>query len=288
MNLASAWVRLGRLGLLALSSILLAGSAAAQEIPLEYCDRLPAIQVQVVGQKSMLFLVDTAASSLLNLQSFVLGESKEVEIASYRGISTASARLVNLPEVEIGGYRLVGLKMLAVDLSALSANCGRRIDGILGADLLEKMGATIDFKRKIARFASSDDRRNDERIVEINRDLRLCLVAFNAADEKTLAGCFDPKVALLTPNAEIYGREQALAYLRERYFHPRPEARIKVHPSAFRSIGEVAWFEYDLSLTVAGDSLHARGLAMCRKSEGHWRILSMNHSIDQPEISAAK
>jgi hypothetical protein len=39
----------------------------AQEIPLKRCDKLPVIEV-AVGDQSMLFLVDTAATSLLNLK----------------------------------------------------------------------------------------------------------------------------------------------------------------------------------------------------------------------------
>jgi len=35
--------------------------------------------------------------------------------------------------------------------------------------------------------------------------------------------------------------------------------------------------------------LHGRGMAMCRKSEGHWRMASMHHSVAQMEpVRAAK
>src|SRR5260370_21304965 len=120
------------LSFLVLVFMLTSGRLPAKELPLEYCVRLPAIQVEVVAKKPMLFLVDTAASSLLNLESFVLGESREVEIASYSGTVNTRAREVSLPETKIGSYRLVGLKMLAVDLSALGKNCGRRVSRIIG------------------------------------------------------------------------------------------------------------------------------------------------------------
>ncbi len=274
------------LSFLVLLSMLTSGRLPAQEIPLEYCDRLPAIQVEVVGKKPMLFLVDTAASSLLNLESFVLGESREVEIASYSGTVNTRAREVSLPETKIGSYKLVGLKMLAVDLSALGKNCGRRIDGILGADLLEKMGATIDFKRQIAHFTTLDERRDDSLITEMNRDLQRCITAFNAADEKTVAECLDSQITLFQPNPETYGRKQALAYFREHYFGAMSGAHLEMHASNFRVIGEAIWFEYDFNLTASPDPLHTRGLAMCHKLDGHWRIASVDPVIVQAETPA--
>jgi hypothetical protein len=32
--------------------------------------------------------------------------------------------------------------------------------------------------------------------------------------------------------------------------------------------------------------LHGRGMAMCKKSEGHWRMASMHHSIAELESAA--
>jgi hypothetical protein len=273
-----------RSGFLVLIFMLTSGRLPAQEVPLEYCDRLPTVQVEVAGRKPMLFLVDTAASSLLNLQSFFLGESREVEITSYRGTANASAREVNLPETRIGSYRLVGVKMLAVDLSALGKNCGRRIDGILGTDLLEKMGATIDFKRRIARFTTSDDKRNDELIAAMKRDLQSCIAAFNAADEKTVAGCLDSEITVFQPNPETYGWKQALGYFHEHYFGPKSGAHLEMRASSFHVIGEAIWFEYDFTLTTQRDTLQVRGLAMCHKLDGHWRVASMDPAVMPAEV----
>ena len=246
----------------------------AQEVPLQYCDRLPAIQVEVSGKKPMLFLVDTAASSLLNLQSFFLGESHEVEIASYNGIASTHAREVNLPETTIGSYRLVGVRMLAVDLSALGKNCGRRIDGILGADLLEKMGATIDFKRRVARFTTSEDRHDDELIAALKSDLQNCFDALRAGDEKTAVECFAPQVTVAQPGAATYSNQHVLAFVREHYRAVQSEAQLEMRASNFHVMGEAIWFEYDFDLT-ASEGARTRGLALCHKLDGHWRIATL-------------
>jgi hypothetical protein len=277
-----------RLGWLVFFSVLLGSTLAAQEIPLEYCDRLPAIRVEVVGQKPMLFLVDTAASSFLNLHSFFLGNSREVEISSYRGTATTSAREVSLPEMRIGSYRLVGLKMLAIDLSALGKNCDRRIDGILGADLLEKMGATIDFKRQIAHFMTTGERHGEKLIAEANQDMERCLAALNASDEKGVAQCLDSQITVFAMNTQLYRREEALKYLQEHYFHRTSGAQLEFRSSNFHVVGEAVWFEYDFSLITPGNAVHARGMAMCHKSEDHWKIANVGAAIVEPEISAEK
>ena len=66
-------------------------SSAADEIPLEKCDRLPVVRVQVEGVEFR-FLVDTAATTFLNLKSFTGGKSKNIEISSWSGTNSSNAR----------------------------------------------------------------------------------------------------------------------------------------------------------------------------------------------------
>src|SRR5712692_187724 len=272
-------------GLVFLCLLLAREPLAAQEVPLERCDRLPAIRVEVAGHAPMLFLVDTAATSLLNLQSFLVGDSREVAISSYRGTANTRAREVSPPEMKIGSYRLVGVKMMAIDLSALGASCGRRIDGILGADLLERMGATIDFKRGVVHFMTAEERRSEELIAEVNRDVERCLGALHARDEKKLGECFDSEITLFAGNSAVYRREQALAWLREHCLHVQSasdgqvEDHIEAHADHFHVVGEAVWFEYEFNMAQADNSLSQRGMAMCRKFDGHWRIAGISPAM---------
>ena len=95
----------------------------AQEIPLKHCDTLPVIEV-AVGDQAMLFLVDTAATSFLNLKTFAHGKSRDVEVTSWSGTLATSAREITLKDVVIGSTKLTGLKLPAVDLSAIGKACG--------------------------------------------------------------------------------------------------------------------------------------------------------------------
>src|SRR5713101_1666980 len=58
--------------------------SAAEEIPLERCDYLPVVTVKI-DKTDMRFLVDTAATSMLNLKSFSSGRSKRISITSWSG-----------------------------------------------------------------------------------------------------------------------------------------------------------------------------------------------------------
>jgi SnoaL-like domain len=262
--------------------------AAAQEIPLKHCDRLPIIEVGVSGQ-SMVLLVDTAATSILNLQSFTEGETRDVQVTSWTGTLATSAKEVTLKEVVIGNTKLIGLRLPAVDLSAVGKACGRKIDGILGVDLMAKLGATIDMKHQTVHVATASEARVETLTADMQHEMHRCLEAFNESDEKTFAECLDPKIVLFSADAELYGREQAVGYFRERYFHQKPAARLEIRESAFHAIGEAVWYEYEFTINSARGVLRGRGMAMCKKSEGRWRMASMHHSVLEMEpVAAAK
>jgi hypothetical protein len=260
--------------------------AGAQEIPLKHCDTLPVIEV-AVGSQSMLFLVDTAATSFLNLKTFAEGKSRDVAVTSWSGTLATSAREIALKEIVIGNTKLMSLKLPAVDLSAIGKACGRKIDGILGVDLLAKLGATIDLKKQTVHVITVSEQRASELAAEMHSEMHRCLEAFNSSDEQTFGDCLDPKIVLFSMEAELYGREQVIGYFRERYFHQKPAARLEIRESAFHPIGEAVWYEYEFIVESARGVLHGRGMAMCKKSEGHWRMASMHHSVMEMEHSAA-
>jgi len=93
------------------------------EIPIERCDLLPIVKVRIDGV-DMRFLLDTAATSMLNLKSFSSGRSKEIQVTSWSGTAATSAREVFLPEILFGDHRLRDLRLPAIDLSPIGNACG--------------------------------------------------------------------------------------------------------------------------------------------------------------------
>jgi ketosteroid isomerase-like protein len=269
------------LGIL-LAVIAVPGAVCGQEIPLEHCDTLPVIQVAAAGRQAW-FLVDTAATSMLNLESFAQGPARDIQVTSWTGTLATSAKEVTVAELVVGQTTLMRLTLPAIDLSAIGKACGKRIDGILGADLLGKIGATVDLKRRLLHVATAEEERDAQLVSEMQRDTERCTKAFNDSDEDRFADCLDPKIALFTTNEEFYGREKVVGYFRDRYFHQTPPAVLEIHESAFHPIGDAVWYEYDFTIESRRERLHGLGVAMCRKSDGRWRMASMHHSVVQSE-----
>lgn len=269
--------------------------AKKDEIPIERCDRLPVVIVKAAGE-SRRFLLDTAATTILNLKAFTSGESKQVRIYSWSGGAATNAREVFLPEVELGTHKLRDLKLPAIDLSAIGKACGGQIDGILGVDLLDQMGMTIDLKRRIAVPAQSaaqslDQVKNEppdsaEVLAEAEQDLGACEVAFNHGDEKAMAECYDAEVVFYTPHGEYRGRDAVIRYLSQRYFKFAPKLHYDAMPHDIRVFGDVLWFSYDFWIDNPEERLSGHGTTMCRKDAGgRWRIINVNNSVS--EASAA-
>jgi ketosteroid isomerase-like protein len=262
-------------------------SALAQEIPLEHCDALPLIEVKV-AEHSRWFLVDTAATSMLNLQPFGEGSSQDVRVTSWSGTLATSAKEVTIEGFEVGRTKVAKLTLPAIDLSAIGKACGRKIDGILGADLLQKIGAAVDLKRQILHVTTADEVREAQLASEMQRDTARCTKAFNESDENAFRDCLDLKIVMFTTKEEMYGREKVANYFRERYFHQNLPAQLQIHETAFHAIGEAVWYEYQFSIDMEAGRLSGRGMAMCKKTDGHWRMASMHHSEVQFEpVTAA-
>ena len=254
----------------------------AEDVHMDSCDGLPVIEVAVPGVKTgvktkMRFLVDTAATSILNSKSFASGDPNKIAVTSWRGTVETRASAVTITELIIGQHHLKDLRLPAVDLSPIGNTCGKRIDGILGVDLLSRLGATVNLKEHTARLAP-DAATAEAALLELHQQLSSCEDAFNRADEHAFGECLDPDVVIFTPAGDFYGRPANLNYYRKAYFQQNPPAQLSTVPRAHHLIGDAAWVEYDLKIVVGQHVTVARGTALCHRSNGAWRIVHLNHS----------
>jgi ketosteroid isomerase-like protein len=257
---------------------------AGTEIQLQRCDRLPVAILQV-DKANKRFLVDTAATSMLNEKSFASGRSKEVHIQSWNETTSLNAHEVVLAELNLGSHHLQNIKLPAIDLSAIAKACGGPIDGILGVDLLEQLGVTIDLKRSVVRLGIPPPNSSELSVIaDMERAMYSCLEAFNNADAEKLASCLDRDLVLSSPEGEYRGRDEATNYFRQQYFNISPHVHLSMTMNDQRAVGDVVWSSYDY--TFESPSLHSagRGMMLCRKSESRWYILSMHES---PTASSA-
>jgi ketosteroid isomerase-like protein len=262
------------------------GSVRAQthdkkdEIPIERCDRLPVVTIKV-ERKNRRFVLDTAANTILNLKSFPAGDSGQINVYSWSGKEAAYARESSLSQVELGTHKLRDLKIPAIDLSAIGKVCGGQIDGILGVDLLDYMGMTIDLKRGVATLTPVPEPGDSgDALVAAERDLKPCVVAFNHGDAKAMAECYDPEIVFYTTHGEYRGREEVMRYLSQRYFKFAPKLHYDAKPHDVRIFGDALWYSYDFWIDTPEERLTGHGMTMCRKDVGgRWRILNVNNSV---------
>jgi ketosteroid isomerase-like protein len=270
------------------------GSVRAQthdkkdEIPIERCDRLPVVTMKVAGENRR-FLLDTAATTILNLKSFTAGESKRIDIHSWSGKAATSAREVSLPQIELGTHKLRDLTLPAIDLSPIGKACGGQIDGILGVDLLDQMGMTIDLKRRVAVPAPAGEPGDSaDTLAEVEGDMGSCDIAFNHGDVKAMEECLDPEIVFYTQHGEYRGRQEVMRYLSQRYFKFAPKLHYDVRPQDVRSFGDLLWYTYDFWIDTPEEHRTGHGMSMCRKDAGgRWRILNMHNSVNEAAVAPA-
>ena len=94
----------------------------------ERCDRLPIVILRADNADKR-FLIDTAATSLLNEKSFPRGRNRAVRVQSWNETTTLNAREVSIGELSLGNHILLGVKLPAIDLSAIAKACGGQVEG---------------------------------------------------------------------------------------------------------------------------------------------------------------
>src|SRR5262244_113467 len=270
-------------------SLILCASAFAQspktsaEIPIERCDVLPIVKVRIDGA-DMRFLLDTAATSMLNLKSFSSGRSKEIQITSWSGTSATSAREVFLPEILFGDHRLRDLRLPAIDLSPIGKACGGKIDGIIGVDLLDRMGVTIDLRRRVA-SVDSVPRSSTETYKQMDEDMHHCTTAFESGNAGELGDCLDSDIVLFALQREYRGREEVMKYLLGRFLQYAPQLTYKMKLDDVKLFGDALWYTYEYEIISPNEHLVGRGISICRKTGDRWRILNMHNSLREPAVS---
>ena len=260
--------------LLLLVLLPLAESASAQEIAIVTCDVLPVVEVQVSGLKFH-FLVDTAATSILNLESFAAGKAKTIPVTSWRGTADAKAKEVTIGDLSLGDHHFHNLVLPSVDLSGIGRACGRQIDGILGIDLLRKLGAVVDLRNETPRLRV-DGETTQSRTTKLDERIISCEGAFNRQDEAAISDCLDPEVVVFSEAADFHGREPLMEFFRRRYFHQPSRAQLLVKPSFYHMFGEAIWMEYEFRTNIGEKTAVSRGSALWSNADSEWRIAHLN------------
>ena len=251
----------------------------AELVPLVYCDRLPVLIV-AVNDKDRRFLVDTAATSMLNIKSFRGGRSSRLNVSSWSGTEGARARVFKLDELRLGKRRLKKLSLPGIDLTRIEQACGGTIDGILGVDLLERLGVTLDLRRKLAIVPSAPENAALRALREGHQiHSEACLAATISGDVEVLGSCLAEDIVLHGIGGEFRGREAVLTYLKQTYFDSVEPGHVEIRDTLLELMPDVAWYGFQYSAVRDGKPLKARGLGVCRKGPDGWRIVLLHTTL---------
>jgi len=260
--------------------------AAGTEIPLQRCDRLPIVILRADNIDKR-FLVDTAATSLLNERSFPRGHNRTVRIQSWNETTALNAQEVSIGELSLGNHILHGVRLPAIDLSAIAKACGGAVDGVLGVDLLEQLGLTIDLKRSVASLGVTPTSPSEAVLIaDMDNAMHSCSEAFNNKDADKLSSCFDPDFVLSSPSGELRGRDEATTHFKQKYFGTNPYVHLSLTISDQRAVGDVVWSLYDYTIESPSVRTAGRGMMLCRRSDNRWHILSMHESPIETDLKA--
>jgi hypothetical protein len=259
---------MSRFLLLLVLTLLVADSMSAEQIDIVKCDVLPVVEVRVSGLKFH-FLVDTAATSFLDIRSFRVGEAKTVAVTSWSGTADAKAKRVTIHDLSLGDHHFLNLVLPAVDLSGIGRACGRQIDGILGIDLLFKLGAVVDLRDHAPRLLIGTETA-ENRVQQLSERILSCAEAFNRGDDAVVSDCLDQEVVVFSSAGDFHGRAGLTEFLRGIHLRVRPE--ISVNPYFYHVLGEVLWIEYQSCANVGEKKVRFQGTALWSNADGKWRI----------------
>jgi len=126
------------------------------EIPIQLCrDYLVIVEGSIGTLEKLTFIIDTGTyPSIVDRRiATALGLSEsDGKVALVN--QSVQAKLATLPFVRIGPARAESVPVLVQDLSSLEKTLGRRIDAIVGLDVLGKNSFSINYRTKRLRFGA--------------------------------------------------------------------------------------------------------------------------------------
>jgi predicted aspartyl protease len=130
------------------------GSGNAIELPIQlYRDYVVVVEGSIGNLEELTFIVDTGAYPSVIDQKIAIAlglKERDGEVAMVnRSVQT---KLATLPLVAVGPVRVEDVPVRVQDLSSIEKTLGRRIDAVVGLDVLGTNSFSIDYRTKRLRF----------------------------------------------------------------------------------------------------------------------------------------
>ena len=126
----------------------------AIEIPIQlYRDYLVVVEGSIGNLEKLTFIIDTGAyPSIIDQRIATALGLRETDGKVALVNQSVRTKLATLPFVGVGPARVESVPVLVQDLSSIEKTLGRRIDAVVGLDVLGKNSFSIDYRTKRLRF----------------------------------------------------------------------------------------------------------------------------------------
>jgi len=126
----------------------------AIEIPIQlYRDYLVVVEGSIGNLEKLTFIIDTGAyPSMIDQRIATALGLRETDGKVALVNQSVRTKLATLPFVGVGPARVESVPVLVQDLSSIEKTLGRRIDAVVGLDVLGKNSFSIDYRTKRLRF----------------------------------------------------------------------------------------------------------------------------------------
>jgi predicted aspartyl protease len=126
----------------------------AIEIPIQlYRDYLVVVEGSIGDLEKLTFIIDTGAyPSMIDQRIATALGLRETDGKVALVNRNVQAKLATLPFVRVGPARVESVSVLVQDLSSIEKRLGRRIDAVVGLDVLGKNSFSINYSTKRLRF----------------------------------------------------------------------------------------------------------------------------------------
>ena len=142
----------------------LLGKEKSVTIPFQYAAGEIIINVGINGKSNFAFVVDTGATQSLvdSSQAPQLGKIETSDLSITTGSGSVPMGYMKIDSLTLGTLDFKAIPVAVADLSALRFIPGKKITGLLGANILRQFVITFDFPKQTLTLSNPDNRMDNE------------------------------------------------------------------------------------------------------------------------------
>ncbi len=219
----------------------LIGKNESVSVPFQYLAGEILINVTVNGKPDLLFVVDTGATQSVidSTEALKLGKTLQSDLSITTGAGSVPMSYMKLKTLVLGNLTFRSIPVVVADLSSLKLGPGKKLAGMLGANILRQFLITFDFPNQVIILSHPDSRLPDKHatIVPANPSLGgSALMVAGDLDGKKLDFLIDTGAAFSLIPFELARQFADKPLANESIVHGLDGKQVKVYSGQYKSL----------------------------------------------------